>query len=181
MRTAFTLIEVTVALALGGLLLVGVHALTVSAHRAHTTLVERQHAADQAAWPVSLLRRDLQQRTQRDALTLRDGVLTVSTLNACFTARSAARHAVAVRYQAVEGAWKRQEREPQDAGVRWQSIRLPWRTAGFEVFDGQTWSSVWPTSVYRAPRGLRLTASSSAGQQAAWTIPLGPHAWERPR
>ena len=178
-RRGLTLMELLVALALGAVLLAAVQTLVVRAVRTHADW-QRQAEPDAAARLLdNVLRADLSQRRETNDIQVRDGTLIVGTLHSLQKEPLAARHAVVVRYHAVDGALRRSERdlaEPKfDAGIAIRAAqKMQW-----EVFDGREWSARWPGSTPRAAQLLRLKFSDRENRSQVYTYSLAPARWKR--
>lgn len=182
---AFTLIEVLVALGLALLLALGLQSLTVNTYRHARALEDRTETAARLALPLELFRQDLSHLTLTTALTLQHNGLSVATTSSMTSQRSAARHAVEVRYIAVEqgGRWRltRQEREPNVSG-RWSggtTLAGGLKGVVVEIFDGSAWHRTWPLPDLRPARAAHLVLDHVDGTTQCATVLLDPPRWRR--
>jgi prepilin-type N-terminal cleavage/methylation domain-containing protein len=182
-RQAFTLVETLAALALAAILALATQRLVVNTYRQTAALQRRLDTEAVQALPLELLVQDLQNRPAGGGLELKDGVLTFGTLNALNSPGPALRHAAIVTYQTQAdsgGALRlvRREHAPGQnaAGPRWVLLagirKLDWA-----VFDGQRWQTVWPLTIPRSARALRVELIHADGRTSARTIRLQPLRW----
>ncbi len=184
--SAFTLIEIVVALALGVTLLVAVQGLVVSAFRASDEI--ERHAVHAAArtLPFDLLRQDLESQPAGGGLLLADNVLRLTTLNALRSSRPAARHAVTVQY-AVEpsgsGLFRltRRENELGKRNRKQPGVILADEISEvtLDVFDGRQWRDHWPPRIARTAYAARITIVWSDGERRQKIVRLSPLPWSR--
>jgi hypothetical protein len=183
---AFTLIEVVVGLGLGVVLLVAVQGIVVHAQRAGAALERRAAEAAVQALPFELLVQDLDSRPAGGGLSLRDGELSFTTLNALQSARIAARHVVAVGYRVERiGAGScrltRRERELGEQASDETGVVLAsgLARAMIEIHDGRTWWDHWPLPTPRPATAVRLTTQRPACEPREQVAPVAPLRWSR--
>lgn len=184
-RRAFTLIEVIVALALSGLLVVALNGMLVSAHRAARFVEQRSDQVRRSSHLGNLLRADLDNRLPGNDVTLKSGHLRISTTNSLTNQRLTTRHAVQVEYASEaglpgHGELRRREwefnQEPSADGIPILKSAL---SVSFRIFDGMKWLDAWPPPVFRPGRALQIDITGDDGKTRTDVIPLYPHRWRR--
>lgn len=182
----FTLVEILVALALSGLLVMGLQAMLVGARRAERRLAARTAAGRSSAVLADWLHQDLENLTAGSQPQLQDNQLLLTTVNSLRSQRPTPRAAVNVRYRLVPVAQGelRLERSEWDFGTDAPPQGVPLgpelRASQWQVFDGRQWVQRWPPPTPRPGRALRWNWQISDGNSGQVIIPLAPLMW-RPR
>lgn len=184
-KRAFTLIEVIVALALSGLLVVGLNGMSVGAHRAAGTVQQRSEQVRRSSHFGNLLRDDLDNRSPGNEVTLNSGHLRLSTMNSLANQRMTTRHGVEVEYALESGAadngvlLRREWELSQEPGTDGIPVLKGIKSVRFHVFDGQKWLDAWPPPVFRPGRALRIDIAGADGKPRTEVIALSPIRWRR--
>lgn len=181
-RSAMTLIEVVIALALGVLLVAGVQVLMVRAHQS-AKIVRAQVAESQVrdGW-TALLQCDLANLATTGNLALKNNELVLATLNNLDPKSARARSTVAVRYRREsDGTLSRSQRGLTDE--EWPEGAVLLRglhSLTLEISDGQCWSGAWPRQhMNQRARGLRITWTLAGHPEIQRTMPLAELHWGR--
>ena len=184
--TAFTLIEMVVALGLGILLLVVVQQMTVQAYHTARIVQDRADEATVHGLPVTLLREDLAQLPPGGGVRLEECVLSLVTTNALQSQRVATRHAVTVAYRvapsdAIGLQLVREESELGKARRKSSGVILVTglQQVDLEVFDGRQWHRRWPLRMSRSATALRITIQWPNGERQQSVLRLEPLQWRR--
>lgn len=181
-RSGLTLIEVTVALALGVLLVAGVQVLTVRSYQTAKSLrTEITNTQSQEGW-LCLLRTDLLNQTATGNLSLQNDELVITTLNDLEPTSLCTRSTVAVRYRReADGFLSRTQRDV--AVESWPDgvcVLPKVKKIDFEVFDGQFWHGQWPLPhMSRRAIGLRILIETEEGAASEVILPLSAMHWSR--
>lgn len=185
-RSAFTLIEVVVALGLGVVLLVAVQSMVVHAYRSSVAIEEEGAQRSFQDLPFELLAQDLANLPAGAGLSLRGQVLSFNTMNAMQSDCVVARHAVDIEYaieRSADGAvrLKRLEREldEQRAPAAGVTLAAQLESASIEIFDKGTWHDTWPLPTPRTAMAVRLTITWPDGEPQQQIIRLAPLVWRR--
>ena len=182
-RSAFTLVEIVVALALAALLAVACLQLVVHAAHSSKIMEERATAMDLESWPEELLAADLAARPAGGALRLNEDGVQFATLNALQTERDVARCRAEVTYRSVpESSGTRLDRMESSAAIPSRPdvvLVRGARSIRFSIWDGQTWHNTWPPPVPLPARALRMELTRAGQPTRSRVFPLQPLAWRR--
>lgn len=176
-RSALTLVEVLVSLALAALLAIAVQALVVNAYRVSRQIEHENSERTRLTLPLEFLRQDLAAAATCGDVEVRGQSLTFATLNSFNPDCRSIRHFVDVRYWMTADALRRSEREPGQVWSGGTVIAREIETFKVAIFDGLTWQSDWPPSNFRPALGLRIRVTSKHAPDQTMTVPLGPLGW----
>jgi prepilin-type N-terminal cleavage/methylation domain-containing protein len=184
--SAFTLVEVIVALALGLLLLAGLQGMTVQAWRTANTLERQQTERDRRALVFDLLAADLAALPPVGGVEVAGSRLRLVTLHAMSAGRDAARHAVDVTWTTRGAPTDRLEllRSERELGAEKPDadgcvLATDVVALNCEVFDGSRWSATWPPPAPRSPVALRIMLQRSGAQPEQRVFRLALWSWRK--
>ena len=183
-RTALTLVELLVTLALAAVLVTSVVAL-LRCTRAVVGEATARHRSTMAQDLVfELLTQDLHALASTGSVALADDALTMTTTNAMHGG-AGARHAVEVHYRlaTARGDQRKMLRLENEVGAEPEhhhavTVASALVAATFTVFDGRTWQRKWPPTTPQQAFAVRLELTSSPARSWSRTVVIAPLPWE---